>query len=588
MKMSGMASRTNREAGAARAWAFYRRSSDLQEVSVELQKNECQKMAGELGATIVREFAPRKGYGSGLTIDRDPIFLEMVREAEKPGHGVKYLFMLNVSRFGRLQPEEKIFWEVRFRRAGIQIVYVQDKFTNDGSIGDVVTKIVKHSEAHEYSAKLSVNTLNGCIRHASVGRSCGGVPPYGYARLLVDEAGKPIGILKRGQRKAQKLHRIIWVPGDPLEVKTVRRVFDMFDAGIGLWSITNTLNKEGVPSPRGGKWGKSAVRYLLLNEAYTGVRIYNKRDYRSWRHGTHMVMKSKDEWVRCEEAHEPLISKEQFERVKGRFKTRTTKMGKSTLSPYLLSSVVYCRACGHRYQGSRNWHLKHSKLYYICGGYRIKGRFVCGGYSTPVETFDNFVMGQIRSMVESMEAKAKLQEFVREAVEEQFSVNLQSSLEALLEAERQNEKQIKNVIEAIKNGVASPTVQEELAKLEAQKARLEGLLDEERRKDGLKVDLDKITEEIMHYLENWESVLSCGTPEEKKAFVQGFLHKAVVRPEDPSADFYFYRVPFAQKKIAERAKNALGYIRVENIAGVGFEPTTSRLCLPATAFAAPP
>ena len=48
---------------------------------------------------IIKEFEPRQGYGSGLTIDRDESFLEMIRLAERGGHGVRYLVVYDVSRF---------------------------------------------------------------------------------------------------------------------------------------------------------------------------------------------------------------------------------------------------------------------------------------------------------------------------------------------------------------------------------------------------------------------------------------------------------------------------------------------------------
>src|SRR5438105_4034609 len=94
-----------------KAWAFYRRSTDKQELSIEDQRRECQAFAARMSWQIVREFEPAKGWGSGLTIDQDPSFQEMVRLAEQDGHGVSHLLVYDVSRFGRLQPEDKIYWE---------------------------------------------------------------------------------------------------------------------------------------------------------------------------------------------------------------------------------------------------------------------------------------------------------------------------------------------------------------------------------------------------------------------------------------------------------------------------------------------
>ena len=56
-------------------WAFYRRSTDKQELSIDDQRRECQAFAARNNWQIVKEFEPRQGYGSGLTIDRDESFL---------------------------------------------------------------------------------------------------------------------------------------------------------------------------------------------------------------------------------------------------------------------------------------------------------------------------------------------------------------------------------------------------------------------------------------------------------------------------------------------------------------------------------
>src|SRR5207302_7065336 len=86
---------------------------------------ECRAFAAARGWDIIREFLPANGYASGLSIERDAGFQEMVRVAESRSHGVRYLIVYDVSRFGRLITDEKIYWEQRFKKhGGIQIVYV--------------------------------------------------------------------------------------------------------------------------------------------------------------------------------------------------------------------------------------------------------------------------------------------------------------------------------------------------------------------------------------------------------------------------------------------------------------------------------
>jgi DNA invertase Pin-like site-specific DNA recombinase len=210
-----------------KAWAFYRRSTDKQELSIEDQRKDVRAYAQQRGWQVVREFEPQLGYGSGLTIDRDPAFLEMVRVAEHEPHGATYLVVYDVSRFGRLVTEEKIYWEQRLKKQGrIQIVYVHEDFKNDGSLGDMLLKVVKHSEAHQFSVKLSEVTLRGAKSHAALGHSAGGAAPFGYDRLEIDPAGNSVRVMNRASDwKSNKMHRVIWTPS-ATKSPVVRWIFE--------------------------------------------------------------------------------------------------------------------------------------------------------------------------------------------------------------------------------------------------------------------------------------------------------------------------------------------------------------------------
>ncbi len=253
-------------------------------MSIEDQRHECETFASARGWKIVREFVPARGYASGMSIDRDATFLEMIAFAEQGRHSARYLLAYDVSRFGRLPAKLKIYYEQHFLRFGIRVVYVKDDFRNDGTIGDDITQLVKHSEAHQYSVKLSELVLRGCKSHAALGHSTGGKAPYGYDRQLVDSSGSPIKILKKGEHKADKLQRVIWSVS-PSEAPIIREVFEIYAAGTGINTIVHDLNIRKVPPPRGLHWGKSIVRFLLRNRAYLGERIYNKRSYKGYRRG---------------------------------------------------------------------------------------------------------------------------------------------------------------------------------------------------------------------------------------------------------------------------------------------------------------
>ncbi|UPT75613.1 MAG: recombinase family protein [Elusimicrobiota bacterium] len=528
-----------------RAWAFYRRSTDKQEASFEVQKTACWERAEQMRVEIVREFTPAKGFASGRTLDRDSVFMEMVRLAEQGRHGVRYLFVYSVSRIGRQGSEEKIYWEYRFKKAGIQIISVTDDFKNDGSIGDVVTKVVKHEEAHQYLEKLSRDTLAGCLVHSKKGRSCGGAAPYGYDRMLVDESGKHLGVLETGKPKADKTQRIVFVPGDPGRIGTVKRIFATFERGVGLWTIVDMLNREGIASPRGKSWAKSQVRSLLQNVAYIGRKVYNKRDYTSWRKFGSRLMKPQSEWVIVENAHAAIIEKDLFDRVQARFKTRKMSSGRPYHTPYLLSARLKC-TCNHNYQGISKYHEGKFVRSYSCGGYHNKGKYICTGLSFPASVADDYVLEQVDKKLRDLRSTS----FLRDLVEEFVGTDLAAAPDTAkaLESElRQVEKEIVRVIDGVKAGLPPASLQAELERLESRRASLEKLLQEERRKPQALLDPSRVADEVTAHLKDVRYLLEEGRPEEKKACLAGFLHDGQVNPKNPGITFRFFKVPFLQK-----------------------------------------
>jgi site-specific DNA recombinase len=62
------------------------------------------------------------------------------------------------------------------------------------------------------------------------------------------------------------------IDGDAAAV--VGRIFDEFTrlyTHASLSEIATSLNVDGIPTARGGRWHASTVRYVLLNRAYTGA-----------------------------------------------------------------------------------------------------------------------------------------------------------------------------------------------------------------------------------------------------------------------------------------------------------------------------
>lgn len=158
---------------------------------------------------------------------------------------------------------------------------------------------------------------------------------------------------KRGKREGAK--RGEWVQGGPplgyargkdkkleiveSETNLVRLIFNYAESGYGIPSIVNKL--EGYKTKAGNPFSNKAIYTILHNKTYTGSIIYNIKDRKGKVNET-IVMKN---------AHEEIISNEQFKsvqqaikgRMSGDMETRNRSKGR-VLS--MLKDLVYCKRCG--------------------------------------------------------------------------------------------------------------------------------------------------------------------------------------------------------------------------------------------------
>ena len=92
--------------------------------------------------------------------------------------------------------------------------------------------------------------------------------------------------------------------------------------------IADFLTKEKIPIPsdynkkvRGNKslsygyWQQSTVRFILSNEVYTGTIVQGKRKKVSFKSKKFVDLPEKD-WIRVENMHEAIISKDDYQRAK--------------------------------------------------------------------------------------------------------------------------------------------------------------------------------------------------------------------------------------------------------------------------------
>ncbi|MEW5932001.1 MAG: recombinase family protein [Bacillota bacterium] len=155
---------------------------------------------------------------------------------------------------------------------GVVIRSVTEPIDTSTPMGETILAVLAGMAAQEREA-ITERTLAGKKEKARRGGFAGGAAPLGYRRDK--EGGLEV---------------------DPEEAELVRRIHAMRKQGMSYRAIADTLNAEGAPTKRGGKWYPATIAYILDNRKYEGLVEYVFR----WRG---------KERVEQEAAHEAILPK---------------------------------------------------------------------------------------------------------------------------------------------------------------------------------------------------------------------------------------------------------------------------------------
>ena len=172
----------------------------------------------------------------------------------------------------------------------------------------------------------------------------------------------------------------------PMEAELVRRIYADYLKGDGIETITNALNQDKELTRRGYHWHKFSVDRILRNYTYTGNLIL-QTTY-SENYITKIPKKNKGEMPMyfVEDAHEAIISEEDYNKVQDQLRERTEKYKPTNKSfkPYPYTGLITCGNCGKHYRRktTATGHV------WICTTYNTKGKAACASKQIPETTLD--------------------------------------------------------------------------------------------------------------------------------------------------------------------------------------------------------
>jgi DNA invertase Pin-like site-specific DNA recombinase len=321
-----------------RAAEYVRMSTEHQQYLTDNQSTAIHRYAEQRGYEIVRTYADEGK--SGLNIGGRQALQNLLADVEAARADFSVLVVYDVSRWGRFQdPDEAASYELRCRRAGVQVHYCAEQFENDGSIGSSIIKTVKRAMAGEYSRELSVKVFAGQANLIRLGFRQGGPAGFGLRRMLVDQSGTEKGLLGYGEHKSIATDRVVLVLGPNEEVAVVREVYRLFvEIGRTEREIADELNGRGIVTDLGRPWSRGSIHQLLINEKYIGNNVWARTSCKL--KGAH-VRNAPTEWIRADAVFAGIITAVQFEAVQAIIRERSARLSNDEMLDRL-AGILEC------------------------------------------------------------------------------------------------------------------------------------------------------------------------------------------------------------------------------------------------------
>ena len=328
--------------------------------SISSQRMIINSFAKHNGLNLVKEYID-DGY-SGGNFER-PGFTEMIQDIENGL--INCVITKDLSRLGREMYGTGKYIEEFFLEHNVRYIAINDSY--DSLIGDSMLGL-RLGVNDLYLRDISKKVKSSFRVKQEKGEYIGSFPCYGYMKDPNDH------------------HKLII---DPEASEIVKLIFSLALDGHGVCVIAKKLTERQIPipivhkkEPRGlkvtenngnGIWKHSTLRNILTNEMYIGNMVqhthekisYNNKKCRKTKKEEHIVVKN---------THEPIISKEDFDKVQEIVKKRHTTPKERDFDKYLLSGLLVCGNCGRSLGITYKRTAQTQTKYTSCNYYNRKGK----------------------------------------------------------------------------------------------------------------------------------------------------------------------------------------------------------------------
>ncbi len=272
---------------------------------------------------------------TGTSTKKRKNFMRMMNDAEK---GLFDLIITReVSRFARntvdtLQETRKL------KRIGIEVWFTEDNIwtlnDEDGELRLTIMATLAQNESKKTSIRVKAGQMV----------SFQNAVPYGNGNIL--------GYDKLPNHGGYVIN--------PEQAETVKMIFDLYLNGTGVRSIQFELEKRGRLTAMGNaKWHCPTISKILKNAFYCGTVVYRKEVVPDYLEQKKIKNKDLVDKIVVEGKHEPIISKEDFDKVQEIMNSKTMNSSKKGKMGYNLSTDIWgkhLKCCCGSNMSKVKWH----------------------------------------------------------------------------------------------------------------------------------------------------------------------------------------------------------------------------------------
>jgi putative conjugative transposon site-specific recombinase len=288
---------------------------------------------------------------SGTNPNR-PAYQRLINDVKN--NQIDGIIVKDMSRFSRDYIEMGNYLENIFPFMGIRFISINDGYDSlkEGSNGTEIDTQFKSLLYDFYSKELSQKIRDISQELKSQGKNTNGLAPFGYLKdpndkyhIIVDEetafiVKEAFELILQGY-SCRKIARIFNEKG--YITRSERK------EELGITSYKKSLKTGTEVKKR--MWQGMTIAQMTSMELYTGNYVYNqiKETHIGGRKSERLP---KEEWKRVENTHEPIISKDVFDKVQ---ETKQQNIGKSfkkssNKKKYfgIFGGKIFCKECGRK------------------------------------------------------------------------------------------------------------------------------------------------------------------------------------------------------------------------------------------------